>query len=250
MSHNAIYTDPSGYYDLMCADIDYSAQSQCVQRIHQLFGNGGKRHLDLACGTGPHVRHFLDAGFQSSGLDINQPMLDLAQQRCPEASFSQQDMCAFSATQPLDLITRFLYSIHYSGSIERLRACIASVHAALADGGVFCFNAVDKSQIDNSSFVSHSVRQQDATFWFSSGWFYAGEGEQQRLRLRIERADPQGTQLWKDEHPMVAVTFGELLELLEPYFEVQLLEHDYQRLVPWNGTSGNALVVGVKRLVG
>jgi SAM-dependent methyltransferase len=234
----------------MCADIDYSAQSQCVQRIHQLFGNGGKRHLDLACGTGPHVRHFLDAGFQSSGLDINQPMLDLAQQRCPEASFSQQDMCAFRATQPLDLITCFLYSIHYSGSFERLRACIASVHAALADGGVFCFNAVDKSQIDNSSFVSHSVRQQDATFWFSSGWFYAGEGEQQRLRLRIERADPQGTQLWKDEHPMVAVTFGELLELLEPYFEVQLLEHDYQRLVPWNGTSGNALVVGVKRLVG
>ncbi|MEB3733136.1 class I SAM-dependent methyltransferase [Halopseudomonas pachastrellae] len=250
MSHNAIYTDLSGYYDLMCADIDYSAQSQCVQRIHQLFGNGGKRHLDLACGTGPHVRHFLDAGFQSSGLDINQPMLDLAQQRCPEASFSQQDMCAFRATQPLDLITCFLYSIHYSGSFERLRACIASVHAALADGGVFCFNAVDKSQIDNSSFVSHSVRQQDATFWFSSGWFYAGEGEQQRLRLRIERADPQGTQLWKDEHPMVAVTFGELLELLEPYFEVQLLEHDYQRLVPWNGTSGNALVVGVKRLVG
>lgn len=250
MSHNAIYTDLSGYYDLMCADIDYSAQSQCVQRIHQLFGNGGKRHLDLACGTGPHVRHFLDAGFQSSGLDINQPMLDLAQQRCPEASFSQQDMCAFSATQPLDLITCFLYSIHYSGSIERLRACIASVHAALADGGVFCFNAVDKSQIDNSSFVSHSVRQQDATFWFSSGWFYAGEGEQQRLRLRIERADPQGTQLWKDEHPMVAVTFGELLELLDPYFEVQLLEHDYQRLVPWDGASGNALVVGVKRLVG
>ena len=236
MSHNAIYTDLSGYYDLMCADIDYPAQSRSVQRIHQLFGNGGQRHLDLACGTGPHVRHFLDAGFQSSGLDINQPMLDLAQQRCPEATFSQQDMCGFRVSQPL-----------YSGSIERLRACIASVHAALADGGVFCFNSVDKSQIDNSSFVSHSVRQHDATFWFSSGWYYAGEGEQQRLRLRIERTDAQGTQLWKDEHPMVAVTFDELLELLEPYFEVQLLAHDYQRLVSWDGASGNVLAVCVKR---
>ncbi|MEL0169422.1 MAG: class I SAM-dependent methyltransferase [Pseudomonadaceae bacterium] len=249
MSHNAIYTDLSGYYDLMCADIDYQAQSHCVQRIHQLFGNGGKRHLDLACGTGPHVRHFLDAGFQSSGLDINQPMLDLAQQRCPEATFSQQDMCGFSANQPLDLITCFLYSIHYSGSIERLRACIASVHTALADGGVFCFNAVDKSQIDNSSFVSHTAHQDGAEFRFSSGWYYPGEGEQQRLRLRIERTDGNGTQLWKDEHPMVAVTFAELIDLLEPYFEVQVLEHDYQRLVPWNEVSGNALVVGVKRAV-
>lgn len=247
MSHNAIYTDLSGYYDLMCADIDYPAQSECVQRIHQLFGNGGKRHLDLACGTGPHVRHFLDAGFQSSGLDINQPMLDLAQQRCPEATFSQQDMCGFSITQPLDLITCFLYSIHYSGSIERLRACIASVHAALADGGVFCFNAVDKSQIDNSSFVSHTAHQDGAAFRFSSGWYYAGEGEQQRLRLRIERTDGSGTQLWKDEHPMVAVTFSELIEVLEPYFELQVLEHDYQRLAAWDGKSGNALVVCVRK---
>ena len=104
MSHNAIYTDLSGYYDLMCADIDYPAQSRSVQRIHQLFGNGGQRHLDLACGTGPHVRHFLDAGFQTSGLDINQPMLDLALQRCPEATFSQQEMCGFRVSQPLDLL--------------------------------------------------------------------------------------------------------------------------------------------------
>ena len=60
MSGNALYTDLSGYYDLMCADIDYRAQSLCVQRLHTLFGNGGMTHLDLACGTGPHMRHFLD----------------------------------------------------------------------------------------------------------------------------------------------------------------------------------------------
>lgn len=247
MPHNAIYTDLSGYYDLMCADIDYQAQSQCVQRIQRLFGNGGKRHLDLACGTGPHVRHFLDAGFQSGGLDIHQPMLDLAKARCPEAMFSRQDMCDFSVEQPMDLITCFLYSVHYSASIERLGACIARVHAALADGGVFCFNAVDKARINNSSFVSHTAHQGGAVFRFSSGWYYPGDGEQQRLRLRIERTDTGGTQLWKDEHPMVAVTFQELIGLLDPYFEVQLLEHDYQRLLSWDGTSGNALLVCTRR---
>ncbi len=44
MSVNALYTDLSGYYDLMCADIDYQAQSHCIQRLQQLFGNGGVRH--------------------------------------------------------------------------------------------------------------------------------------------------------------------------------------------------------------
>lgn len=144
MSATALYTDLSHYYDLMCADIDYQAQSHCVRRLHQLFGNQGRRHLDLACGTGPHVRHFLDFGYRSAGLDINQPMLDLARQRCPEAHFSRQDMAGFQVDEPLDLITCFLYSIHYNAGLERLRACLASVHGALADGGVFCFNTVDK----------------------------------------------------------------------------------------------------------
>ena len=39
MSATALHTDLSHYYDLMCADIDYQAQSHCVRRLHQLFGN-------------------------------------------------------------------------------------------------------------------------------------------------------------------------------------------------------------------
>ncbi|MGE8361288.1 class I SAM-dependent DNA methyltransferase [Pseudomonas sp.] len=247
MSGNALYTDLSGYYDLMCADIDYPAQSHCVHRLHQLFGNGGKRHLDLACGTGPHVRHFIDAGYTSGGLDINQPMLDRAAIRCPEARFARQDMCGFTVDEPADLITCFLYSIHYSGSLDRLKACITSVLEALAAGGVFCFNAVDKRRIDNASFVSHTARHEDGLFSFSSGWHYAGEGERQSLRLRIERTVAGETQAWHDEHPMVAVSFTELQTLLEPYFEVHVLAHDYEKLIPWDNASGNALFACVKK---
>ncbi|MDN6859187.1 class I SAM-dependent methyltransferase [Pseudomonas sp. CAN2814] len=252
MSSNALYTDLSSYYDLMCADIDYPAQSHCVRRLHQLFGNPpadrqDKRHLDLACGTGPHVRHFLDAGYRSAGLDINQPMLDIASQRCPEARFSCQDMADFQVDEPQDLITCFLYSIHYNADRESLRACLASVHRALADGGVFCFNSVDKLQIDNNSFVRHGVEHAGSQFSFGSGWYYAGSGERQALRLSIEKTTDGVTQSWQDEHPMVALSFAELQQLLQPYFEVQVFEHDYERITPWGGASGNALFVCVKR---
>ena len=247
MPGNALYTDLSAYYDLMCADIDYSAQSHCVQRLQQLFGNASNRHLDLACGTGPHVRHFIDARFESRGLDINQPMLDRAAVRCPEARFTRQDMCGFTVDQPVDLITCFLYSIHYSAELARLKACIASVHDALATAGLFCFNAVDKHTIDNRSFVSHTARHPDGLFTFSSGWHYVGTGERQLLKLRIEKTTGEQSQVWHDEHAMVAVSFAELTALLEPYFEVQVLEHDYDRIVPWNGRSGNAIFACVKR---
>lgn len=246
MSSNALYTDLSGYYDLMCADIDYQAQSHSVRRLHQLFGNGGRTHLDLACGTGPHIRSFIDFGYQSQGLDINQPMLDQAQLRCPEAQFTLGDMCEFQFEQPFDLITCFLYSIHYSPGIERLKACIASVHRALGPEGVFCFNAVDKSKINNKLFVRHTAPHEDSLFTFTSSWYYGGEGEKQALKLRIDKTTDGVTQSWEDEHPMVALTFAEFTKLLEPYFEVHVFEHDYEKILPWNKTSGNALFVCVK----
>lgn len=246
MTSTALYTDLSGYYDLMCADINYQAQSDTIHRIFQFFGNGGNQHLDLACGTGPHIRHLLDLGYQSSGLDLNQPMLDLAKQRCPQASFSCQNMCDFTVETQVDLITCFLYSLHYSQTIAGLTAAIQQAHLALNTGGIFCFNAVDKSKIDNQSVVSHQARQANSTFMFSSGWFYPGSGEQQQLRLRIEKTENQQTEIWQDAHPMVAVTFAELQQLLTPYFDVQILQHDYDKLVAWDGISGNALFVCVK----
>lgn len=241
-----LYTDLSGYYDLMCADIDYPEQSSGVHRLSQLFGNGGRTHLDLACGTGPHIRHFLDFGYQSQGLDINEPMLTKAKERCPEAEFTLGDMASFAVDQPFDLITCFLYSIHYNRNIDHLKACITSVHNALQAQGVFCFNAVDKNRINNNLFVTHTAEHQGSVFTFSSGWHYRGYGEQQSLKLSITKTTQGVGETWEDEHPMVAVGFEELRQLLEPSFEVHIFEHDYGRIEPWDGESGNALFVCVK----
>ena len=247
MPINALYTDLSAYYDLLCADIDYHAQSNSVRRLHQLFGNNGKAHLDLGCGTGPHVRHFIDFGYTSHGLDINQPMLDLAALRCPEAQFHLLDMSTFIVEKPVDLITCFLYSIHYNDSIEKLSTCVASVHRALTTGGVFCFNAVDKNKINNRSFTKHTVQQDNHSFTFQSGWHYCGHGEKQYLRLNIEKTNAKETQKWHDEHAMVAIDFDALTAILSPYFEVNIFECDYEKISPWNKKSGNAIFICVKR---
>lgn len=246
MSANALYTDLSGYYDLMCVDIDYQAQSQQIRRLQQIFGNHGNTHLDLACGTGPHVRHFIDFGYHCSGLDINQPMLDIATNRCPEAQFSLQNMSEFRVTEPVDLITCFLYSIHYNDGIEKLKACITKTHQALKGGGIFCFNVVDKTKINNKLFVKHTAKQDDNLFTFSSGWYYSGYGDKQSLKLSIEKTTCEKTQIWHDQHAMVAFSFDELRVLLKPYFEVHVFEHDYEKIIPYENNSGNAIFACVK----
>lgn len=246
MSATALYTDLSHYYDLMCADIDYQAQSHCVRRLHQLFGNQGRRHLDLACGTGPHVRHFLDFGYRSAGLDINQPMLDLARQRCPEAHFSRQDMAGFQVDEPLDLITCFLYSIHYNAGLERLRACLASVHGALADGGVFCFNTVDKgrSTIARSSAIPWSI-EAAASPSVPAGTTAARASARRCASVSRNhgRNDPDLGGRTPHGRPRLRRAAAPVADA----FRVQVFEHDYERITPWAGSSGNALFVCVKR---
>lgn len=243
----ALYTDLSCYYDLMCADIDYREQSEYGHRVHRLFGNGGKRYLDLGCGTGPHVRHFIDFGYQASGLDIHQPMLDIARQRNPEAYFFQSDMSRFEVAEPFDLITCFLYSIHYNQDIFNLQKCIAAVHAALSPGGVFCCNAVDKTTIGNNSGVRYSIERDGGQFVFLSSWHYEGHGDRQQLQVRIEKTTEGLTEIWQDCHPMVAVSFQHFQQLLEPWFEVHVFEHVYERIEPWAGSTGNAIFVCVKK---
>ena len=246
MSSSALYTDLSRYYDLMCADIDYHAQSAYVHRLHGLLGNQGKNYLDLACGTGPHIRQFIDFGYSASGVDLNQPMLDIAKMRCPEASFTQQDMSKLTTLVPMDLVSCFLYSIHYNQSIATLTECIVRVHAALKPGGMFCFNSVDKGTIDNRAGVKRQLTQGNSDFCFQSNWYYSGKGDQQELQLTIEKTTDSITEHWHDRHPMVALTFQQLQQLLEPYFDIHIFAHDYQKIQPWDGTSGNAIFVGIK----
>lgn len=173
-------------------------------------------------------------------------MLDKALLRCPEASFMLQNMCDFSLAEPVDLITCFLYSIHYSASIQNLKACIQSVFNALKPGGVFCFNAVDKDKIDNNSYVRHKAEFDNSHFVFESGWNYSGQGERQSLHLSIEKTTADLTQIWQDQHPMVAVSFAELELLLRSSFEVHILEHNYERIASWDKQAGNALFVCIK----
>lgn len=246
MPSTSLYTDLSDYYDLMCADINYREQSEHVRRLHQLLGNGGNHYLDLACGTGPHIRHFIDFGYFASGVDINQPMLDIAAHRCPEANFLLQDMSVLQVESPLDLISCFLYSIHYNQNLNSLRKCIASVHNALKPGGMFCFNSVDKNLIDNRPGIKRTLTQDESEFRFQSNWYYSGSGEQQALHLSIEKITDGQTEIWHDQHSMVALDFEQMRSLLETYFDVQIFEHDYERITRWNGTSGNAIFVAVK----
>jgi hypothetical protein len=116
----------------------------------------------------------------------------------------------------------------------------------LRSGGIFCFNAVDKQFIDNREGIKHSLTHDNSHLTFQSSWYYCGKGDHQELQLCIEKITGEHIEIWRDNHPMVAINFQFLRELLLPYFEVHIFEHDFNKIVPWGETTGNAIFVGVK----
>jgi hypothetical protein len=120
------------------------------------------------------------------------------------------------------------------------------VHRALNVGGVFCFNAVDKYTIDNAKFENHDSQHDNSQFTFISSWHYPGTGDQQSLMLSIDKTDLNGQQTWEDRHLMVAVSFDQLQQMLAPYFEITIFEHNYETLRPWAKHTGNAIFSCVK----
>jgi len=252
---NSLYADLSLYYDQFCAGVDYAQQCDFAERALQCFGeSGGRDYLDLACGTGPHLHFMQQKGFHCYGLDNSAQMLELAQQRCPQAQLLLSDLAAFDYDRQFDLISCFLYSLHYSHPIAALCETLRRAYQALKPGGVFIFDLVDKEGIRNSEgVVSHADCPQGA-LRFQSGWRYRGHGDVLDLNLSIELAsnsdsdNASGKQSWSDHHVMTAITIVDVKSLLQKTgFDVTLLEHDYSRLQEWRGENFNVIVAAIRR---
>jgi SAM-dependent methyltransferase len=243
-----IYSDLSGYYDQFCAEVDYPGQCAFASRVFDTFAeSGGRQYLDLACGSGQHLLEMQRFGFVAHGLDNSGAMLALAAQRCPGAQLQLCDLAAFEQRNSFDLITCFLYSLHYSHPTSALEQTLQCSFAALKPGGVLLFNAVDARGIRNDAGITTHLRDGADQLHFRSAWHYRGEGEVLDLHLGITRESATGAEHWRDHHVMTALTFPQLAALLQAVgFEVTVMEHDYSLLRSWDQVSANALFVACK----
>ncbi|KKO12867.1 class I SAM-dependent DNA methyltransferase [Pseudohongiella sp.] len=248
IGNGALYADLASYYDQFCAQVDYAGQCAFAARVFDGFARSGARdYLDLACGTGQHLQEMTRLGFVPTGLDNSPAMLAQARARCPQAQLLLCDLAAFDQVAGFDLITCFLYSIHYSHPLSHFTETLKRAWQALKPGGVFVFNAVDANGARRQHNVVTREQTVDGELIFTSGWHYRGQGEVLDLHLCIRRETGDTTQTWHDHHTMTAITLPELEQMLLAHgFEPILLEHDYERLTPWTGESFNAIVVATK----
>ncbi len=72
MVRRAMYGRLAGYYDATHEAQDYKGQADLIDTVFQEHGTGGKRVLDIACGTGEHARYMVERGYDVTGIDLSE----------------------------------------------------------------------------------------------------------------------------------------------------------------------------------
>ncbi|MFI1169771.1 class I SAM-dependent DNA methyltransferase [Streptomyces sp. NPDC020801] len=91
--------------------------------------------LDVACGTGAHLRHFATLFDHVEGLEISEPMLAAAHDRMPGTTLHAGDMRTFAVNRAFDVITCMFGAIGYTTTQAELAATLRRFARHLNPGG-------------------------------------------------------------------------------------------------------------------
>lgn len=139
-----LYKTYAKYYD----SIYYESYGEWYKKqvnfvISQIKKNRikGKQLLDVACGTGNHVKFFKQKNYIVTGVDSNREMLKIAKKKVKGVKFIQQDMKKLRLNKKFDIITCLFSSINYNQNLKELKKTLTNFYNHLNDTGILIFDA-------------------------------------------------------------------------------------------------------------
>ncbi len=106
--------------------------------------------LDVACGTGTFLFGMHEKGWEISGVDLSEEMLEVARKKFDDNQINCnlycQNMEELKILEKFDLVTCNFDSINYILSIEKIRKVFQNVFDVLKENGKFAFDIVTEYQ--------------------------------------------------------------------------------------------------------
>lgn len=130
-----VFAQTARYYDKFYQWKDYHKEvEKIIELINVNLKNKSHSLLDVACGTGEHLKFFKEY-FRIEGLDICESLLDIAREKNPEITFHQADMVDFDLVNKFDIITCLFSSIGYMKTSDLMKAAIKNMVKHLNPNG-------------------------------------------------------------------------------------------------------------------
>ncbi len=124
----------------------------------------GGHVLDVGCGTSIVARALVDGGFQVTGIDISQKMIDIAKHRIPEVDFKVGDMTALEFdNETFDGIAS-TYAVFHIPRTKHF-SLFLDFHRILKKGGALLFGIGSKETDGTDGVWEWEEFQSVPMFW-------------------------------------------------------------------------------------
>lgn len=104
--------------------------------------------LDVCCGTGHLVQNLIERGYQLTGIDGSEQMLNYARKNAPQGKFILADARTFELPPTFDAVFSTSASLNHIMSIAELKQVFQRVYTALQNNGIFFFDINHHEQME------------------------------------------------------------------------------------------------------
>lgn len=138
------YTGFAAIYDEIMCGVDYEAWADYVEQLLKHYARKPRRLIDLACGTGSSTLPFARRGYQITGVDLSDAMLERAHLKTGQSglavTYSKQDLCTLDLPEKYDCALLFQDGLNYLLSKADLSRAFRQINAVLNPGALFLFD--------------------------------------------------------------------------------------------------------------
>ena len=106
--------------------------------IKKHFKNKKINYCDVACGYGRMTSHFEKTSYKSTGIDVSNEMLTIAEKTCTKTTFIKTDITKKNLNKKYDLITCFRYFVN--AKKPEKEKMIKAIRKIVKNNGLFIFN--------------------------------------------------------------------------------------------------------------
>lgn len=130
-------------YDTLYVDKDYGSECDLIERAFGKFGATPRSILDIGCGTGSHTLELACRGYQCTGVDLSQAMLDEAMRKSAATDVAnkprwiQGDARTFAPNRTFDAAIMMFAVVGYLTSNDDVLDGLRNVRRHLSPGALF-----------------------------------------------------------------------------------------------------------------
>ena len=214
------YTGFAEVYDIFMDNIDYKAWTEYVISLLEEYGIKDGLVLELGCGTGNVTEELATAGYDMTGIDMSEDMLNIAMKKRADSGhdilYLCQEMQGFELYGTVRAVVSICDCINYVTEKEDIVQTFRLVNNYLDPEGIFIFdmNTCYKYReiLGDNTFAE--TREDSSFIWEN---FYDEEEKinEYALTLFIEDKETGMYEKFEEEHYQRAYEIQEMIQMIE-----------------------------------